>query len=77
MIYTVGLIALLAVGKVAASNEAYVCSFCLIALGLVEEAAMQVHLEKSLKEKCDGQGCELAVQHLILSLEGVFFFCFI
>ena len=56
-----------------AANPAYVCSFCVIGLGLVEQAAFQVHLERGLQEKCNGnKACELAVQQLVLSIEGKF-----
>lgn len=52
-------------------NTAYVCSFCLIALGLVEQSAFQIHLENALVEKCGGSSlCQRAVKQLILSIEG-------
>jgi acyloxyacyl hydrolase len=51
-------------------NTAYVCSFCLIALGLVEQSAFQIHLENALVAKCNGSElCQKAVKHLILSIE--------
>lgn len=60
-----------AVSAATAANPAYVCSLCVIGLGLVEQAAFQVHLERNLQEKCDGNKlCEYAVQDLVFSIEG-------
>ncbi len=54
----------------ASPDPAYVCSFCLIILGLVEESVLQVNLERSLEAKCgDSKICQRAVKELILSLE--------
>lgn len=53
-----------------ASNEAYVCSFCILALGLVEESAFQLHLLPYLQAKCTSDGCQKALEHLVLSIEG-------
>jgi hypothetical protein len=54
-----------------ASDPAYVCSFCDIVLGLVEQAAFQVHLETALAAKCgDSLICQRAVKELVLSIEG-------
>jgi hypothetical protein len=51
-------------------NPAYVCSFCAITLGLVEQAAFQVKLQDFLLPKCNGgSACEFAVKKLIASLE--------
>jgi hypothetical protein len=51
-------------------NAAYVCSFCLIALGLVEQSAFQVHLESALVEKCgDHKLCQRMAKELVLSVE--------
>ena len=50
-------------------NAAYVCSFCVLALGLVEESFFQVHLERYLQEKCSDAACKKAVEKLILSIE--------
>lgn len=51
-------------------NPAYVCSFCLVALGLVEESLFQIHLENALAAKCQGnKTCLYAVKQLVLSLE--------
>jgi len=63
--------ALLLSGFAAAEPDPrYVCSFCLIGLGLVEQSAFQVHLERGLQAKCNGHKlCEKAVEHLVLSLE--------
>mgnify|MGYP003386894591 CR=1 FL=1 len=59
-----------AISAVTATNPAYVCSICVIGLGLVEQAAFQVHLERNLQEKCDGNKlCEHAVEDLVFSLE--------
>lgn len=55
---------------VASPNPAYVCSFCIGVLGLVEESLLQVHLENTLASKCpaDSLICQRAVKELILSL---------
>lgn len=50
-------------------NAAYLCSFCLVALGLVEQSAFQIHLENALIAKCgDSKLCQRAVKELTLSL---------
>jgi len=53
-------------------DSRYVCSFCLIALGLVEESALQIHLENALISQCNDSNnnllCQRAVKELILSL---------
>jgi hypothetical protein len=55
----------------AEADPRYVCSFCLIALGLVEQSAFQVHLESALVEKCgDHKLCQRMVKELVLSVEG-------
>mmetsp|Transcript_16826 Transcript_16826/g.25299 ORF Transcript_16826/g.25299 Transcript_16826/m.25299 type:complete len:572 (+) Transcript_16826:25-1740(+) len=51
------------------ANPAYVCSFCVIALGLIEESAFQLHLQENLQSKCEGEPCKRAVEKLVLSLE--------
>ena len=51
------------------ANPAYVCSFCILALGLVEESFFQVHLQRYLEEKCTNDACKRAVDTLILSIE--------
>jgi hypothetical protein len=55
----------------ASPDPRYVCSFCLIALGVVQEAFFQVHLERALASKCplDSLICQRAVKELILSIE--------
>lgn len=51
-------------------DPAYVCSACLIVLGLVEQAAFQVHLESALAEKCgDSKICQSMVKELIKTVE--------
>lgn len=51
-------------------NPAYVCSFCAIALGLVEQAAFQIRLSDYLTAKCgDSDPCKFAVQKLIHLVE--------
>lgn len=52
------------------SNPAYVCSFCQLVLGLVEESAFQLHLLPHLEEKCSSDGCKRALDHLVLRIEG-------
>jgi hypothetical protein len=52
------------------SNPAYVCSFCQLALGLVEESAFQLHLLPYLESKCTSDACKSALDHLVLSIEG-------
>lgn len=48
----------------------YVCSACLIVLGLVEQAAFQVHLETALAAKCgESKTCQRMVKELIFSVE--------
>jgi hypothetical protein len=51
------------------SNPAYVCSFCLVLFGLVEESIYQVHLETFLQSKCKSDVCRTAVQNVILQAE--------
>jgi hypothetical protein len=52
------------------ADPRYVCSFCTIVLGLVEEAGLQVRLEPKLTEKCNGNKlCEKSVSVLISKLE--------
>jgi acyloxyacyl hydrolase len=52
-------------------SPAYVCSFCAMVLGLVEESVFQVHLESYLLPKCEEhKGCEFAVKELTKGLEG-------
>jgi hypothetical protein len=50
-------------------NPAYVCSFCILALGLVEESLFQVHIERYLQQKCTDDACKKAIEKLILSIE--------
>ena len=52
------------------ANPAYVCSFCILALGLVEESAFQLHLLPYLESKCTSDACKTALEHLVLSIEG-------
>jgi hypothetical protein len=57
-------------GVKADADPRYVCSFCLITLGLVEQAAFQVHLERALIDKCGtSKACQLAVKDLISTVE--------
>lgn len=49
-------------------NEAYVCSFCVIISGLVEQAAVQLNLQPYLESKCDSTACQLAVKVFINKL---------
>jgi len=64
------LVAAAVAGVAEAANPAYACSFCVMALGLVEEAFFQVNLERDLQAKCDGNKiCELAVEDLVFSIE--------
>ena len=50
-------------------NSAYVCSFCAIVLGLVEQAALQIQLETYLKSKCDdSKPCLKSVERFIESV---------
>lgn len=76
MIYKTILTALTAAAAFAASsdaldaNPAYVCSFCVLALGLVEESAFQLHLLPYLQSKCTSDDCQRALDHLVLSIEG-------
>ena len=51
------------------TNPAYVCSFCLAMLGLVEESLYQVHLETYLQAKCTTDSCKAAVESMILQAE--------
>lgn len=52
------------------ANPAYVCSFCVIAFGLVEQSAFQVHLLPYLEEKCgENRACKSAVDILVLKAE--------
>lgn len=51
------------------SNPAYVCSFCLVLFGLVEESIYQVHLQTYLQAKCTTDTCRSAVEHIILQAE--------
>ncbi len=73
MVSVAGLFAI--VNSVAASNSvgdynsAYVCSFCVIISGLVEQAAVQLDLEPYLEAKCEGStACKLAVKTFINKL---------
>lgn len=50
-------------------NPAYVCSFCILALGLVEESAFQLHLLPYLESKCTSDACKTALEHLVLGIE--------
>jgi len=51
-------------------NPAYVCSFCAITLGLVEQVAFQIKLEDYLTTKCNSVAiCEYAVKKFINKLE--------
>jgi hypothetical protein len=69
------LVALFAVGasrELAAdvgANPAYVCSFCIIALGLVEESVYQLHLQEYLQSKCTSDACKATIQRIILAAE--------
>ncbi|KAJ1386641.1 hypothetical protein B484DRAFT_410142 [Ochromonadaceae sp. CCMP2298] len=55
---------------VGGANPAYVCSFCLVLFGLVEQAAYQVHLQSYLNEKCGAaEGCRKAVEYVVLQAE--------
>jgi len=51
------------------TNPAYVCSFCLVLFGLVEESVYQVHLQTYLQAKCTTDACRHAVQSIILKAE--------
>jgi len=51
------------------TNPAYVCSFCLVLFGLVEESIYQVHLQTLLQSKCASDACRKAVEHVILQAE--------
>lgn len=51
-------------------NTAYVCSFCAMVLGIVEESVSQIHMESYLLPKCEGHmGCELAIKELTKAIE--------
>ncbi len=59
-----------AIAAVQSSNAAYVCSVCVLGLGLVEQTSLQIDLISSLKTKCEGNKfCEVAAQDLVLGLE--------
>ena len=59
----------LLVSVTAEPNPAYVCSFCAIALGLFEQAALQIRLETFLASKCDSNEiCTKAVHRLMMML---------
>lgn len=51
------------------TNPAYVCSFCLAMLGLVEESVFQVHLQTFLQAKCTTNACRHAVETIVLKAE--------
>jgi hypothetical protein len=51
------------------TNPAYVCSFCLVLFGLVEESVYQVHLQTYLQAKCTTDACRSAVEHILLQSE--------
>ena len=65
----IALVFLALLGHAAAGlSPAYVCSACAFALGLIEQAALQVRLEGYLKAQCDGSKvCEASVHQLILA----------
>lgn len=51
-------------------NPSYVCSFCAMTLGLVEQAAFQIQLQEYLTAKCNSVTiCEYAVKKFIFQLE--------
>lgn len=52
------------------ANPAYVCSFCLVMFGLVEQSVYQVHLQTYLQAKCTTDACRHAVESIILQAEG-------
>lgn len=53
----------------ASPDPAYVCSACVIVLGLVEQAAIQIHLKTFLVEKCNEEkACLLGVDVLLKKL---------
>lgn len=53
-------------------NPAYVCSFCSIGLGLVEQEAFQIRLESFLNSKCpssEATACATVVHRFVQQLE--------
>jgi len=51
------------------ANPAYVCSFCILALGLIEQVGFQVKLESYLQDQCTNEMCRGAVHNFILKME--------
>ena len=52
------------------TNPAYVCSFCVLAIGLMEESAFQLHLLPYLQSQCASEPCKDSVERMVLSIEG-------
>lgn len=50
-------------------NPAYVCSACVLLLGLVEQTAFQIKLERALQAQCTTEDCDVAVHELVVALE--------
>src|SRR5688572_29061286 len=50
------------------TNPAYVCSFCILGLGLVEESAFQIHMIPYLQSKCTTDSCKTAVEQFVLRI---------
>jgi len=70
LLVVLGVVASVMQSASAGLDPAYVCSFCAMALGLVEQSVFQIHLENYLTPKCEGSKvCEIAVKELTKGLE--------